>query len=410
MPETDSSATEAGAGRLFLATLLGTTLIGPLAIHMFLPAIPAVQQAFEAPVATAQATFSIALFTMACATLVYGSLSDRFGRRPVMLAGLILFTVGALIAALATSIPVLLTGRFLQGAGAAGGVVLARAILRDVYGIDRLVKAIAYLTAAYVLGPMLAPALGGFLIDAFGWRAEFTFATVCGTAIIVLAWFSLRETHLERGPASSLAGMARGYGRLLRSPRFCAFALQPGFASGAFFALSSSVAVLSTEKLGISASEFGLYFMSFPIGFMTGNVIAGRLSGRVAIETMILVGCTVTLGAIIFMVVLLALDGITLLALFVPGGLHTFGQGLSQPSSNSGAISTDPDLAGTASGVVVFLQFFLGAALSQLVGFLADGTATPTMIVVCTATAFSFLAGTTPMLLKWRDTKRRASL
>ncbi len=397
------SESGAAAGPLFLATLLATTLIGPLTIHMFLPAIPAVRRAFDVSVATAQAGLSVALFTMACATLVYGSLSDRFGRRPVMLAGLLLFTVGALVSSVAANVETLLAGRFLQGAGAAGGVVLARAILRDVYGLDRLVKAIAYLTAAYVMGPMLAPALGGALIDAFSWRAEFTFATVCGVATMALAWFTLHETHQRRGPGASFAGMARGYFRLLRSPRFCAFALQPGFATGGFFALSSSVAVLSTDLLGLTASEFGLYFMSFPIGFMTGNVIAGRLGGRVAVEKMVVIGCTVTLAAIILMVALLVFDGTTLLALFLPGGLHTFGQGLSQPSSNTGAISTDPDLAGTASGIVVFMQFFMGAALTQLVGFLADGTIWPTMVVVCTATSLSFFAGMAPALLKWRE-------
>ncbi len=188
-------AKEGDPGWVFLATLLAVTLTGPMAIHMFLPAIPAVGKAFNVSQPTAQSAFSIALFTMAFATLIFGSLSDRFGRRPVLLAGLTLFTLGAAIGTYAPDIPTLLAGRFLQGAGAACGVVLARAILRDVYGVDRLVKAIAYLTAAYVLGPMFAPILGGALIDAFDWRAEFVFGAVAGAALTAIAIFFMPETH-----------------------------------------------------------------------------------------------------------------------------------------------------------------------------------------------------------------------
>lgn len=393
---------EGDPGWLFLFTLLAVTLIGPMAIHMFLPAIPAVGKAFNVSQPTAQSAFSIALFTMACATLFYGSLSDRFGRRPVLLTGLVLFTLGAAIAMLAHDIPTLLAGRFLQGAGAACGVVLARAILRDVYGVDRLVKAIAYMTAAYVLGPMFAPIVGGALIDAFDWRAEFIFGTVAGAGLIVIAIFFMPETHRNRGRTGSVRTLVGGYRRLLGSLRFCGFAFQPGFSSASFFAHAAAAAFLITNTLGHSASEFALYFMFFPAGFMLGNIVAGRLSGRIAPEHMIVLGCVIAVAAIALLAVWLTTAPMTALALTLPGGLHTFGQGMSQPNSNSGAISTAPELAGTASGIVVFLQFFLGAVTSQLVGFLADGTPTPMLIVVGAATCLSLAIGTIPLALKIR--------
>jgi MFS transporter, DHA1 family, multidrug resistance protein len=396
------SAKDGDPGWLFLFTLLSVTLIGPMTIHMFLPAIPAVGKAFGISQPVAQSAFSVALFTMAIGTVFYGSLSDRFGRRPVLLTGLVMFTLGAAVSTVAPDIETLLAGRFLQGAGAACGVVLARAILRDVYGVDRLVKAIAYLTAAYVLGPMFAPIFGGALIDAFDWRAEFILAAVAGAGLMVIAVFGMPETHAGRSRGISMLSLLGAYRRLLGSIRFCGFAFQPGFSSAAFFAHASAAAFLITDTLGYSASEFALYFLFFPSGFMLGNIIAGRISDRVAPETMIVLGCVLAVAAIIVMGVLLATGPMTPLVLMVPGGVHTFGQGLSQPNSNSGAIATAPELAGTASGIVVFLQFFLGAVTSQLVGLMADGTTTPLLIVVGAASFLSLAVGAIPLILKLR--------
>jgi MFS transporter, DHA1 family, multidrug resistance protein len=155
-------------GPLFALALASISLIGPLAVHLFMPVIPAVKAALGLSDALAQLTFSIALFGMAFATLFYGSLSDRYGRRPVLLSGLALFLIGSAVSAAAASIVPLVLGRLLQAIGAGCGVTLGRAIAQDVYGRDRLVKAIAYLTMFYTIGPMISPIVGGILIDTFG--------------------------------------------------------------------------------------------------------------------------------------------------------------------------------------------------------------------------------------------------
>ena len=168
-------------GPLFALALASISLIGPLAIHLFMPVIPAVRVALGLSEAFAQLTFSIALFVMAFSTLVYGSLSDRYGRRPMLLSGLCLFLVGSGISAFADTVTALVVGRLIQAIGAGCGVTLVRAIAQDVYG-HNLVKAIAYLTMAYTIGPMVAPVVGGILIDAFGWRSVFFFAFGAGGA------------------------------------------------------------------------------------------------------------------------------------------------------------------------------------------------------------------------------------
>jgi DHA1 family bicyclomycin/chloramphenicol resistance-like MFS transporter len=164
----------------FAISLGSITLIGPLAIHLFLPAMPSVKASFGASDALVQLTFSVTLMTMAVVTPVYGTLSDRYGRRPILLSGLAFFLLGSIVSAVAPSVTVLIIGRLIQAMGAGCGLTLTRAIARDAYGPAVLVKAIAYLTMAYTLGPMIAPPLGGILIDSFGWRSAFWFALAAG--------------------------------------------------------------------------------------------------------------------------------------------------------------------------------------------------------------------------------------
>ena len=381
----------------FAVVLATVTVVSPLAVHLFLPIIPAVKTAFDVSDAAAEASFSVALATMAFATLVYGSLSDRYGRRRVLLSGLVLFLFGSAISALAGSIEMLIVGRLVQAAGAASAITLTRAIARDAYGVDRLVKAIAYLTMAYTLGPMVAPAAGGVLIDGFGWRSAFWFALAAGALIAVAAYFALHETHMRAAAASASGNVLRHYAILLRDLRFVAFILQSGFMSFMFFAVAAASPFLMKDLLGRTATEYGLYFMCFPLGYCSGNLISSRLSGRVAIEKMVLAGSLVCLGAVAAQAGLILSGLLTPLIIFAPGGLMSFAQGLALPNAQAGAMRIRPDLAGTAAGLGVFLQMLLSAASAQLYGVLADGTPRPMIwisslgiVLAVGAAAYSF--------------------
>ena len=267
--------------RLFALCLASIALIGPLAVHAYMPVIPAVKAGLGLSDALAQLTFSIALFGMAVATLVYGSLSDRYGRRPVLLSGLVLFLLGSLLSLFASGITSLVIGRLLQAVGAGCGMTLVRAIARDAYGPDQLVKVLAYLTMFYTLGPMVAPIISGFMVDGFGWRGIFAVALAGGGLITFGAWTTLWETRpVSARLAAGNTGLLRGYIALFSHLRFVSYVCQTGFSTASFMVTATAASFIMKEMLGRPASEYGLWFMAFPAGFFCGNFVSSRLGGR----------------------------------------------------------------------------------------------------------------------------------
>ena len=390
-------------GPLFALALASISLIGPLAVHIFMPVIPAVKAALGLSDAVAQLTFSIALFSMAFATLVYGSLSDRYGRRPVLLSGLVLFLIGSAISAAADSVLTLVLGRLVQAVGAGCGITLVRAIAQDVYGPTRLVKAIAYLTMAYTIGPMISPIVGGVLIDLFGWRSVFGFALLLGSVIALGAYVAVFESH-PPSPANRGGGnVLRAYYALFSHLRFTAFVLQTGFLTGSFLVAATAAASLMKDMLHRPSTEFGIYFLLFPLGFLLGNFIVSRVGHRIANETMVVAGSLISLAGVAAQSSLLLSGQVTPLTLFVPGFFITMGQGVSLPYAQAGAMATNPKLGGTAAGVGVFVQNFCGAAFAQLYGLLADGTAGPLAETTAISASLGLIAGLLPFLLMRKD-------
>lgn len=389
-------------GPLFALALASISLIGPLAVHLFMPVIPAVKVALDLSEAMAQLTFSIALFVMAFATLVYGSLSDRYGRRPVLLSGLCLFLVGSAASALANSVLALVFGRLIQAVGAGCGITLARTIAQDVYGRDRLVKAIAYLTMAYTVGPMVAPLMGGILVDAFGWRSVFGFALAGGGVIALGAYLAVFESRPPAPGKRAGGNVLRDYFELFRHLRFTAFVLQSALCTGAFLTMATAASSLMKELLHRPATEFGLYFLLFPFGFLSGNFITSRIGTRISNETMVLAGSLLVLATIAVQSSLHLSGYVTPLTLFVPGFFISLAQGISLPYAQAGALATNPRLAGTAAGVGVFMQNFAGAAFAQLYGVLADGTVLPLAQTTAITALVGLAAGYVPFYMARR--------
>ena len=382
----------------FAVALAAVSLIGPLAIHLYLPVVPDIQEAFGVAPWLAELSFSITLATMAVATLVYGSLSDRFGRRPMLLWGLGLFLAGSALSAVAGSIAVLIAGRLVQAVGAGSSLTITRAMARDAYGPERLVKAIAYLTMAYTLGPMIAPAMGGLLADHVGWRAVFWFALLAGGAISLVAFAVLGETRRGMGPSGR--SLARDYRTLFADPRFSAFVLQSGFCSGSFFTIAAASPFMMEEVLHRSATEYGFFFFAFPAGYCVGNFVSSHLAGRVAIERMVMLGSLVNAAAVAIQAAIILAGHLSAASIFVPGLFITFSQGLALPNAQAGAMQTKPELAGTAAGIGVFCQTLASGVFAELYGLLADGTPVPMIEVAAFASALTVLCGAVPLFLR----------
>lgn len=377
-------------GRAFLSGLAAITATGPLAVHLILPVLPVLQEEFRVAAVVAQSALSIALLVMAGGMLCYGPLSDRYGRRAVLFGGLALLAAGSALCTVAPSIEILLAGRMLQAAGAGVGMVVARAIVRDVYDLDASATPLAYLTVAYAVVPAVAPAIAGQVMDHFGWRAVFGFAAVASIAILAWTAFALPETHARR--ATRVRGAYwRGVRALARSRRFWGFALNSAGTTAAFFAYVSATSFLMKSTLGRPASEYGLYFIMIAGAYVLGNLVSGRLGARFRLETYVIGGTIAQLALYFVMAAGIALLPLTPLVMFLPLAITTFAQGFSMPNAMAAAISVDRSLAGTASGVVGFLQMIGGAAFSEIVAAAADGTPWPMVVATIGGTAFALL-------------------
>lgn len=370
----------AAAPRLrFIAVLVLATALGPFAMQVFLPALPAIQDDFAVGAGTAQLAFSLSAFAIAFATLFYGPLSDRIGRRPALIGGLVVYLAGSLLCAMAASIGVLILGRIVQAAGGCAGIVLSRAIVRDLYEREQAATVLAYITMAMVVAPMLAPAIGGTLTDLLGWRLVFAAGTLLGAAILVAVWAELSETAAP-GRRSGGQSTRHSFKRLLRSPLFLGYALQGAFSMAVFFAFLAAAPYLMVRVLGQPASEYGVMFILVSASFMAGNFAAARLSTHLGSDRMMLLGSAGALaGAVILL--LLTLVGIwTAWAIFLPAALSAFSQGLAMPNTQAAMVSVDPQAAGAASGLGGFMQMGMAALAAQVVGSIQNGTPYPMSI------------------------------
>jgi DHA1 family bicyclomycin/chloramphenicol resistance-like MFS transporter len=354
-----------------------------MSVQMFLPALPSIRAAFGVSPGLAQLALSASMLAIAFATLVYGPLSDRFGRRPVLLVGQGLFLLGSAVCVWAPDIATLVAGRVLQAAGACSGMVLARAIVRDAYPLDRVTSVLGYFTLAMAAFPMFTPAIGGALIDFVHWRAVFVLSLGVGGLALAGVAFGVWETRPARAPdAPSLLAGAR---TVLRTRVFWAYTGIGAFCSAAFFGFISGVPYLMIEVMGRPAREYGYYFLPLAAAFMLGSLAAARLSARVGRTRMLACAALAVLASGGALLALYALGLEHPLALFGPGVVLTFAQGIAGPNAQAGAVSGDPDHVGAASGVLGFVQTLSGAAFAQAVGSFQDGT--PLAVCVCVGVA-----------------------
>ena len=352
-----------------LALLIAMAGMSSLSLNILVPAMPGLATKLAADPARVQLTVSLYLLGLAAAQLVFGPLSDRFGRRPVVLAGLALATIASTAAIFAASIASLVIARVAQSLGASTGQTIGRAIIRDLYDRQHAASMIGLVTSVVVLMPMVAPLIGGILDTLFGWEAIFAFTAAVSFAICAWAMLDLPETrNLSLGPNSERHFRA-DLAALATSPRFFGYALCAGLGSAPFFSFLGAAPHVVVSMLGRTSAEYGLWFFVPSIGFMAGNFAVSRLTTRFGIDALIRWGIALTIaGCLLNVSVYVALPGWEMFTIFLPQIVIGFGNGLLLPTSIAGAVSIRPQVAGTASGVTGFVQMGIAAIAAQLGG------------------------------------------
>jgi DHA1 family bicyclomycin/chloramphenicol resistance-like MFS transporter len=350
-----------------IATLILMAGIGALSLNVFLPSLPTMAEHFGVEYALMQLSVSAYLATTALVQVAIGPFSDRYGRRPVMIGTVVIFTIASVGAIYAPNFTVFLIFRLLQTA-IATGFVISRAVVRDMVPQDQAASMIGYVTMGMSIVPMMGPAVGGVLDEAFGWQASFWVLAGGGLLLFILLYFDQGETFTKR--EGGFAAQVREYPKLLTSQRFWGYCLAAAFASGAFFAYLGGAPFVGTEVFAMEPAELGLYFGAPAIGYLIGNGLSGRYSVRVGVNRMVLIGALLTVAG---MSTLMLLDLAGFSHPFVFFGFMIFiglGNGILLPNANAGMLSVRPALAGSAAGLGGAFMIGGGAALSVIAGFI----------------------------------------
>jgi DHA1 family bicyclomycin/chloramphenicol resistance-like MFS transporter len=380
-----------------LALLIAMSGMSSLSLNILVPALPSMVTKLATDAASVQLTISLYLLGLAVAQLIFGPLSDRFGRRPVVLMGLALAGIAGSAAIFVTSIAGLIAARVAQSLGASTGQTIGRAIIRDLYDREHAASMIGLVTSVVVLMPMVAPLVGGILDTLFGWEAIFVFTAALSLTVFAWAALALPETRKLSTVPGERISFRSDFAALAASPKFIGYALCAALGSAPFFSFLGGAPHVVVTMLGRTSAEYGAWFFIPSIGFMAGNFAVSRLAGRFGINTLIWWGAVLTvMGALLNVFAYLALPGWEMATIFLPQIIVAFGNGLLLPTSVAGAVSIRPQVAGTASGITGFTQMAIAAAAAQLSGHLVAHALGPIpmmvqMLFFGVATAAAFL-------------------
>ncbi|MBX9649401.1 MAG: multidrug effflux MFS transporter [Xanthobacteraceae bacterium] len=370
-------ATEAGRlanSRTMLLLLVLMTGVAPISLYMLVPALPVLATTFGRDISVAQMTVSLYMVGIACSQIIMGPLSDKFGRRPVLLGGIGLMVAASAACIFAETLPQLIAARFLQALGGASGMVVSRAIIRDLYSRDRISSMISLVIAVMMIAQMLSPLTGGLLETAFGWRAIFYLITAASLAITTMIALALPETRGDRIAGSSFRG---DIGSLVRSRAFIGYVLCQVLASQIIFAFAGGGPYIVVTQMGRSSAEYGAWFATTGFAYLVGNLFCVRFAPRHSLEKLIWFGLALQLGGSLLNLIW-SLSGINQApsVLFGTQMIVMVANAFVMSNSVAGAISVRPEAAGTASGAMGFLQMGIGALVSQFGAYLGGHSAT----------------------------------
>ncbi len=376
------------SGRRLVLLLGALTSAGPMAAFLYLPALPSVQAAFSVPVRSAQLTVSLALASFACGILIAGPLSDRFGRRPLLIGGMLTFAFGSLLCLMAPSLPWLIAGRAVQTLGTATGLVVSRAVVIDIFPADKLFRQIATLTMIMVLVNGLSPYLGGLIVKAFGWRSVFVPLSLAGLALAIAAWRFIPETRTR---PERTAGAWQSAIDLARRPVFMACLIEGGVIIAIYQVFVSTTPYIMQNEFHRTPQAFGVFTACLSSGYFIGNFLVTRLGHHWRQQSMLRTGLAIQLGFALILLALVWLAPPGPYAIYVPMTLLAVGQGLALPQINSAALTLSPQSAGLASSLIGFGQNLISSGSVQFVSLFPTDAGFPMIVFTVCASSFAVL-------------------
>ena len=395
-PPEAASDHKLATSKVMLALLVVITGIAPITLYMLVPVLPVLAKSFDGPISLAQMTVSMYMVGIACSQLIMGPLSDKFGRRPVLLGGISLMVAASAACMFAESLPQLIAARFFQALGGASGMVVSRAIIRDIYARDQISARISLVIAVMMVAQMLSPLTGGLLDIAFGWRAIFSLVTVVSLATVIAIAFLLPETRRVRAAGRGFRG---DVGSLFTSRAFIGYMACQVLASQIIFVFAAGGPYIVVNQMGRTSAEYGAWFATTGFAFLIGNVLCVRFAPRHSLERLIWFGLALQLGGSLLNLVW-SLVGINQMPLWLFGTqmIVMAANAIVMSNSAAGAISVRPDAAGTASGMMGFLQQGIGALVSQLGAWLGGHFST-TLPLTAAVFAISIMCASSMMFL-----------
>jgi DHA1 family bicyclomycin/chloramphenicol resistance-like MFS transporter len=367
------------------ALLAGLSAVGPLTTDMYLPSLPDIARLLGASSAQVQLTISAYLIGFAAGQIIYGPVSDRHGRKPVLIGAIALYCAASLACALSTSIEMLIVARAFQALGGSGGIVLTRAIVRDIYSGAHAGRELSVIGSVMALAPVLAPILGGLIQTAFGWRMTFLALVGAGFAGAAVVWALLPETLNTRAAEPvSLPSMLRSYRIVGRNRAYLAYLSITAASYAGLFAWISGSAFVLQDLYGLAPFDFGVAFALGSVGYMTGSAIAARLVIRLGLDGVLgLGGCACAAGGLA-MVAAVAFGLMSSMSLVLPMAVYLAGLGMVLPQGIAGAMTPFPERAGAASSLFGFLQQTAAAVCGAAVGWFLGQSAWPLALGVAT--------------------------
>lgn len=371
--------------------LVALTACGTLGMHVIIPALPATARALDIAISTVQLTITLYLIGLSIGQLAYGPLSDRFGRRPVLLVGMSVFTLASLVTVIAPDPEIMIGARILQALGGCSGLVLGRAAVRDSATPERAAGQLALLTLTMSMVPAIAPAIGGFITAFVHWRASYVLLAAIGGLTLLWTFLILPETNQNRTTGPAISSLWRSYARLVRSRVFIGYALGGAFSTTSFYGFMAAAPFILEGQLGQRTQDVGLYYLILMLGVALGSFLANRMARRVSLRTGLMTSNAIgVLGAAVFALA----NVVDFVNVPVVVGSITFfmiGAGMTSPFALAGSVSANPQTIGAASGLYGFFQMGFGMLCTVVVEVWAPGAIYPVSAILLTSSVAGML-------------------